>query len=615
VSLDIEMAASMAPGLSKIIVYMAPNSTGYWDDLLNQMADDNLARQLSCSWSGGSHNATHDQIFQQMAAQGQSFFCASGDSDAFTGSIPFPADSTNIVQVGGTLLTTGAGATYASETVWNPGGGVGSSGGISTHYSIPAYQQGISMATNQGSTAWRNVPDVAMVATQVYARVNSGDYSMSGTSCAAPLWAGFCALVNQQAAAGNLQPVGFLNPALYAIGKGSGYAAAFHDITTGNNTNSASPSKFYATTGYDLCTGWGTPNGTNLINALAPFDSSVPHLALTGAQMNDSSSGNTNGFPDPGETIQETVVWTNNGGVKATNITASLVTAAAGVTLLQATSAYSDIPVLASASNATPFSYRLSKSIPAGTVLAFTNLVNSGGLVFTGTFSRTVGEPPATIAAAATNTSGVTIPASSTIYLTNVVMAATNNVIGLVTASVRLNFNYDGYLVVALQHPDGTEVVLANKQGGSGQNYGTGYPSAGATVSTIFDDRAATAISAGSAPFAGTYRPDGALANFIGKSVAGAWRLRLTASSSFFYYGTFYKWGLVIVLAPTQYTATVFDHPPVASNQNVRVPYAGTTNLVLRGSDPDGDALTFGIAAFPGHGALTNFNANSGAIT
>ena len=64
-----------------------------------------------------------------MAAQGQSFFNATGDSDAFTGSIPFPSDSANITEVGGTTLTTGAGAAYQSETVWNWGGHIGSGGG------------------------------------------------------------------------------------------------------------------------------------------------------------------------------------------------------------------------------------------------------------------------------------------------------------------------------------------------------------------------------------------------------------------------------------------------------------------------------------------------------
>jgi hypothetical protein len=80
------------------------------------------------------------------------------------------------------------------------------------------------------------------------------------------------ALVNQQAANTLKPPVGFLNPAIYAIGKGPNYAADFHDITTGNNTNASSANKYFAVPGYDLCTGWGTPNGTNLINALVPPD-------------------------------------------------------------------------------------------------------------------------------------------------------------------------------------------------------------------------------------------------------------------------------------------------------------------------------------------------------
>src|SRR5439155_5798732 len=138
------------------------------------MANDNVARQLSCSWGGSSADAAAEQIFQQMAAQGQSFFNAAGDSDAFTGAIPFPSDSPNITQVGGTTLTTGAGGSYSSETVWNWGRGTGSSGGISTTYSIPAWQQSVSMASNQGSTTMRNVPDVALTADNIYTAYDNG---------------------------------------------------------------------------------------------------------------------------------------------------------------------------------------------------------------------------------------------------------------------------------------------------------------------------------------------------------------------------------------------------------------------------------------------------------
>jgi len=147
-------------------------------------------------------------------------------------------------------------------------------GGASLAYPIPTWQQGISMAANQGSTTMRNSPDVAMVANNITVFWGNDALGMSfplpegGTSLATPLWAGLAALANQQAAANGQPPVGFANPALYAIAKSSNYQAGFNDITTGSNTNSASPSKYEAVAGYDLCTGLGTPNGANLIGLL-----------------------------------------------------------------------------------------------------------------------------------------------------------------------------------------------------------------------------------------------------------------------------------------------------------------------------------------------------------
>ena len=269
VCLDIEMVLSMAPGISAVYVYEAPNPSP-WVDLLSKIANDNLAKQVSCSWGGGSANAAAEAIFQQMAAQGQTFFNATGDSDAFTGTIPFPSDSPNITEVGATTLTTtGAGGGYVSETVWNWGNGVGSSGGSSTYYSIPNWQQSVSMTQNQGSTTMRNVPDVALVGDNVYVKYNNGSSgSFGGTSCAAPLWAAFTALVNQRAAANGKSPVGFLNPAIYSLGLSGSFASEFHDTTTGNNYSSSSTAKFCAVAGYDLCTGWGTPMGSALIDAL-----------------------------------------------------------------------------------------------------------------------------------------------------------------------------------------------------------------------------------------------------------------------------------------------------------------------------------------------------------
>lgn len=279
VALDIDMAICMAPGLSSVLVYEAPNNTtSAPDDIFNRMATDNLARQLSSSWTGFT-DATIHQVLQEFAAQGQSFFIASGDEGACINpqNPPSPpADDTYVTSVGGTTLsTTGPRGEWASETTWNwfttsSSGTNGSSGGISTSFAIPSWQQGVSMSSNHGSTTYRNFPDVAMVADQIYVIADNGvSYTVGGTSAAAPLWAGLMALVNQQNAAVGQPSAGFFNPALYTIGLGPNYSACFHDITTGNNTNLYSPNLYFAVPGYDLCTGWGAPVGSNLVNLLA----------------------------------------------------------------------------------------------------------------------------------------------------------------------------------------------------------------------------------------------------------------------------------------------------------------------------------------------------------
>jgi hypothetical protein len=341
VSLDIEMAISMAPGLSRVIVYEGPNVNNITipNDILNRMATDNLAEQLSCSW-GFDIDSNTEQIFQQYATQGQSFFLASGDSGAFTASgnpvsLSPPSDDPYITVVGATTLSTsGPGGTWDSETVWNwfttrQGSGGASSGGISTSYLIPSWQAPVSMASNQGSTTYRNLPDVAMVGDNIrviYGGGQTGDFG--GTSCAAPLWAAFTALVNQDRTNNLRAPVGFLNPALYAIGLGANYGSAFHDITTGNNTNTATHTQFFAVPGYDLCTGWGTPTGTNLINLLAP-PGTTPNL-IGAATLLAESCLPTNGAVDPGETVTVNLALTDLAAASTTNLVATLL-ASAGV--------------------------------------------------------------------------------------------------------------------------------------------------------------------------------------------------------------------------------------------------------------------------------------------
>ncbi len=321
VSLDIEMAVSMAPALAKIIVYEGNPYYGSPNDVLNRIATDNSARQISASWSwGGGPSPITDQIFQEMALQGQTYFTASTDVDAYppgTVDDPYyagtPADNPYVTSVGGTTLTmANAGAAYVSETVWNWDirygtnyDGVGSGGGISSYYPIPNWQTNINMTTRGGSAAFRNFPDVAMTADDILVIADGGqEYAgVGGTSCATPLWAAFLALVNQQATNSGLHSMGFLNPALYQIGTSTNYPYCFHDITNGNNTWSGSPNLFYATNNYDLCTGLGAPLGTNLISALTTslivVTNPITHLSPPpppyGATLSVLNGGNPNG--------------------------------------------------------------------------------------------------------------------------------------------------------------------------------------------------------------------------------------------------------------------------------------------------------------------------------
>ncbi|MBB5061389.1 hypothetical protein HDF16_006125 [Granulicella aggregans] len=299
--LDIVQAIGMAPGLSQVRVYIGTDDA----DILNSMASENIAKSLSCSWGWYPDDpGTDDVFFKEFAAQGQSFFVASGDYGAWDTEIApwvYPAEDAYVTTVGGTHLTTvGAGGPWQAETSWN-GPPYGSGGGISPDgIAIPSWQTGAVTAANGGSTSFRNAPDVSMEGDfdnyNCEEGICAGDNA--GTSFAAPRWAAFTALINQQAAEMGTSPVGgigFLNPALYAIGSGTRYANDFHDILTGDNLTEGQPIWFNAGTGYDLVTGWGSPTGQNLINELAGPQTLGFWLSASSStvQVNPGGNGST----------------------------------------------------------------------------------------------------------------------------------------------------------------------------------------------------------------------------------------------------------------------------------------------------------------------------------
>jgi subtilase family serine protease len=264
-TIDITQALGMAPGVTAVYLYVSNNSD---TAMLSSMASRKpLPLNLSSSWSWTPvDHKSADPFFKKFAAQGQSFFEAAGDSGAWkTGQFVWPQESEYVITVGGTdLVTKGAGKGWASETVW-----VDSGGGISPDkFAIPSWQKlkGVITKTNKGSTKYRNGPDVAANSNwSFYVCANQttcSENAYGGTSFAAPMWAAYLALANQQATAHGDKPPGFINPAIYPLGLGKSYATDFHDVTVGGNG-------FPATKGYDLATGWGSPNQSGLIHALA----------------------------------------------------------------------------------------------------------------------------------------------------------------------------------------------------------------------------------------------------------------------------------------------------------------------------------------------------------
>jgi subtilase family serine protease len=257
-ALDIEEALSLAPGLKQLVVYVGHNDVS----IINQMASDNTSKQLSCSWGWAADPTAIDPIFEEMAAQGQTFLVATGDYGykLRKGGV-WPSDDQYVTAVGGTDLSTdGPGEAWRSERGWRFSGGGPSPDGIP----IPKYQTPFVNAQNGGSTTLRNVPDVAGDAdTDNFSCFDGGCFTGSGgTSYAAPIWAGFIALANQYAAVVGKPPVGFLNPELYRIGARPDYASVFHDEVKGYN------GRYRARPGFDLVTGLGSPNGQTFIQAL-----------------------------------------------------------------------------------------------------------------------------------------------------------------------------------------------------------------------------------------------------------------------------------------------------------------------------------------------------------
>lgn len=272
VMLDIEVAAAVAPG-ANIVVYFTPNTDqGFIDAIATAVHDiTHKPSVISISWGSAEVNWTAqamnalDAACQSAAALGITITVAAGDNgsnDSVSDGknhVDFPASSPHVLACGGTNLQ-GSGSTITGETVWNDGPNGGSTGGgVSNFFPLPAWQSSAGVPKPTVKTGGRGVPDVAGDADPAsgYAvRVDGQNLVFGGTSAVAPLWAGLIAVANQR----NGKSAGFIQPAIYAA-KGK---SSFRDITQGNNGG------FKAGSGWDACTGLGSPIAPQLIKLVSP---------------------------------------------------------------------------------------------------------------------------------------------------------------------------------------------------------------------------------------------------------------------------------------------------------------------------------------------------------
>ncbi|MFD5404921.1 S53 family peptidase [Streptomyces griseorubiginosus] len=261
VELDIEVLHAIAPK-ADVTVFEGPNSDAGEVDTYQAIVDSGIPT-TSISWGAAESARTTsninavDAVFKAGAAEGLGFYAASGDDgsdDAGDGgtSVDYPASDPYVTGVGGTKLTVTSANAFSKEVAWSGGGG-----GKSSVFKIPSWQTAVQKSAGGG---FRQVPDVSAHANpspgvSIYSQ---GSWSsVGGTSAAAPEWAAFAALYNQQAAAAGKANLGFANPALYSA-SGTG----FHDITSGSN------GAYSAATGWDFTTGWGSYNAATLATKL-----------------------------------------------------------------------------------------------------------------------------------------------------------------------------------------------------------------------------------------------------------------------------------------------------------------------------------------------------------
>ncbi|MBI5471063.1 MAG: T9SS type A sorting domain-containing protein [Ignavibacteriae bacterium] len=308
--------------------------------------------------------------------------------------------------------------------------------------------------------------------------------------------------------------------------------------------------EYYATTS---STGWRTRIASFQISDF-PTAANVQYFSST------LTGGNGNGSIDPNECDTLSVTIRANGTSGATGVSASLTTTTPGISIVAGTSAYPDLSVGGTGTNQSAFRISTEPSFVCGTTIAFTLTVTHSAGTDVSTFTLTSGASgtptqlnnTTSTAIPDNNSTGVDIPITVSGFTTP---------IAKVTASFYITHTYDGDLNISLIGPDNTTVALVSRRGGTGENFGSGCGSQ--ATRTTLDDAATTQISAGAAPFVGSYRPEASLTAFVGKSgaaVNGIWKLHVADVASIDT-GRVHCWSLF--LSPLSCTAGSGPCPPL----------------------------------------------------
>ncbi len=292
VMLDVEVVAGVCPK-ANLVVYFADFTEQGWITILDAVMQDstNNPGVVSCSW-GFAEDAdiwtdqTMNQVNQSLleaAHLGITVCVAAGDdgsSDAITDGnahTDFPSSSQYTLAVGGTTVRSKT--TGQPDITWKEGDGLradnggSTGGGVSAVIPRPVWQSNINIpSVNAGAIVGRIIPDIAAnadwTASPYLLVVDGNSQPNGGTSAATPLIASLITLINANRGAGN--PLGYVTPELYQSstgGAGAGTGGCI-DVSSGDN-NTAAVGGYSAGAGYDAVSGWGTPDGINLMKALS----------------------------------------------------------------------------------------------------------------------------------------------------------------------------------------------------------------------------------------------------------------------------------------------------------------------------------------------------------